>query len=130
MPAGTQAATAFRLAAAALVVAAAGCVVTRSSALPARLDRPGRNCISIRTILDWRASDDYTLELRTNAASNRYRVRLSQRCHSLVNAETVSFSSPDPWLCDHRGDAVLTGREACPIAAIEPIDAPAADPAR
>ncbi|RMF19996.1 MAG: hypothetical protein D6760_12445 [Deltaproteobacteria bacterium] len=125
-----RATPALRLTAAALVVAAAGCVVTRGSVLPARLDRPERNCVSIRTILEWKARDDYTLELRTNAAGGRYLVRLTQRCHSLVNAETVSFSSPDPWLCDHRGDAVLTGREACPIAAIEPIDAPAADPAR
>ncbi len=90
----------------------------RPPARPSRLPRPEGHCLSIRTIDEWRAVDDYTIELR--ARPTRYIVRLAQRCHSVTTAERLSFETPDEWLCDQRSDAVATGRENCPVATIEP----------
>lgn len=88
----------------------AGCAPSEERATVAQgdIDYNGSDCISIRTVRDYRALDDRNL-LIYGPGDRAYYVTLFRPSFELRSSFQMGFESRDDYLCPYGGDAVVVG---------------------
>jgi hypothetical protein len=103
----------------------AGCAATQEGEPVAEgdVDYSGSDCISIRTVRDYRQLDDRNL-LIYGPANRAYFVTLFRPSFELRSSFQLGFSSRDDQLCPFGGDAIVVGslnREEIGIQSIDRV---------
>ncbi len=108
-----------------LLLITLGCASAPERATVAQgdVDYNGSDCISIRTVRDYRTLDDRNL-LIYGPGDRAYYVTLFRPSFELRSSFQLGFESRDGYLCPYGGDAIVVGslnREAIGIASISRV---------